>query len=368
MALKYIYQIKDWPDFNWDQQFLNAKLENISLKQGLLIGKMQSLGFLLKEEAVLQTMTEDVLKTSEIEGEKLDRNQVRSSIARKLGVDVKGLIRSNRNVDGVVEVLIDATQKYDLELSSERIFSWHKSLFPKGTSLAVDIQVGEWRDDIDGPMRVISGPMGKAKIHFQAPDAKLIKKEIREFLNWFNSKKYKNSILKAAIAHLWFVTIHPFDDGNGRIARALTDLLLARSENSPKRFYSMSAQICAERKDYYKILETTQKGDLDITEWLDWFISCLGRAIENSEIILKSVLQKEKFWNRHKDLKMNDRQKKIINRLFDGFDGKLTSTKWALIAKCSQDTASRDIDYLLKKKILKKDIAGGRSTSYFLVL
>lgn len=364
MAIKYIHELKKWPNFTWDQDTLNSKIEHVRLKQGQLVGKMESLGFVLKTEASLQTMTEDVLKTSEIEGEKLDRSQVRSSIARRLGIDAKGLVRSPRDVDGIVEVLVDATQKYNLDITSKRLFEWHAALFPLGQNTADQISVGKWRNDSDGPMRVISGPIGKAKIHFEAPAAKDLKSEMNHFLKWFNSQKSQDSILRAAIAHLWFVTIHPFDDGNGRIARALTDLLLARSEKSPRRFYSMSSQICMDRKNYYKILETTQKGNLDITEWLDWFISCMGRAIKNSEIILSSVLNKENFWQRHATLQLNERQIKIINRLLDGFDGKLTSTKWALMAKCSQDTASRDIANLIESKILKKDTAGGRSTSY----
>lgn len=367
MASKYIHELSKWPDFTWDQKRLNSKLEEVRLKQGRLIGKMEGLGFTLRDEAVLQTLTEDVLKSSEIEGEKLDRNQVRSSIARRLGMDVGGLVRSDRDVEGVVEMMLDATQKFSEALSEERLFDWHAALFPTGRSGMGKIQVGSWRDDSEGPMQVISGPMGKTKVHFQAPAVKRLKKEMQMFLKWFNGKKAEDSILRAGIAHLWFVTIHPFDDGNGRIARAIADMSLARSENSPKRFYSMSAQICVERKSYYEILESSQKGGLDITDWLEWFLSCLHRALQSAETVLASVLAKSKFWEIHVNIQFNERQKKVINRLLDGFEGKLTSSKWAALAKCSQDSASRDIEDLQKKKILKKNPGGGRSTSYSLV-
>lgn len=366
MDPQYIHELKSWPSFIWDKDRLALKLEQVRLKQGRLIGKMERLGFRTKEEAVLQTLTEDILKTSEIEGEVLDRNQVRSSIARKLGMDIVGLVKSERSVEGVVEMMLDATQKYKAPLTAERLFAWHAALFPTGRSGMAKILVGKWRDDSNGPMQVISGPIGKSKIHFQAPEAKKLKKEIRQFLSWANGKKKEDSLVRAGIAHLWFVTIHPFEDGNGRIARAIADMFLAKSEDSPQRFYSMSDQINTERKDYYNILESIQKGSLDITDWLDWFLSCLDRALANSESILSAVLKKATFWETHVHVNLNDRQRKIINRLLDGFEGNLTSSKWAILAKCSQDTASRDIDELLKNKILKKNPGGGRNTSYAL--
>ncbi|MBK9323548.1 MAG: Fic family protein [Bdellovibrionaceae bacterium] len=366
MDVKYIHSLKGWPNFTWNKDRLALKLEKVRLKQGRLIGTMERLGFKTQEEAVLQTLTEDILKTSEIEGELLDKNQVRSSIARKLGMDIVGLVNSERSVDGIVEMMLDATQKYRTPLTAKRLFSWHAALFPTGRNGMTKIIVAKWRNDSNGPMQVISGPIGKSKVHFQAPDAKKLKKEMAQFLSWANNGKNEDSLLRAAIAHLWFITIHPFEDGNGRIARAITDMFLAKSEDSPQRFYSMSAQICLERKDYYIILESIQKGKLDITAWLDWFLNCLDRALINSETILSSVLKKATFWESHMNVNLNERQRKLINRLLDGFEGNLTSSKWAAIAKCSQDTASRDIDELIKIKILKKNPGGGRNTSYSL--
>jgi Fic family protein len=365
--IKYIHNLKGWPNFTWNKDRLTLKLEKVRLKQGRLIGKMERLGFKTQEEAVLQTLTEDILKTSEIEGEFLDKNQVRSSIARNLGMDLVGLVNSERTVDGVVEMMLDATQKYKAPLTAKRLYSWHAALFPTGRSGMTKILVAKWRDDSNGPMQVISGPIGKSKVHFQAPAAKKLKKEVDQFLSWANRHKKEDSLLCAAIAHLWLITIHPFEDGNGRIARAIADLFLAKSEDSPQRFYSMSAQICIERKDYYNILELTQKGNLDITDWLDWFLDCLDRALINSETILSSVLKKATFWENLINVNMNERQRKLLNRLLDGFEGNLTSSKWAAIAKCSQDTASRDIDELIKLKILKKNPGGGRNTSYSLL-
>lgn len=364
--MKYIHELKNWPEFHWDQDRLTDKLASVRHQQGRLIGRMEALGFKLRTEAVLQTLTEDVLKSSEIEGEMLDKEQVRSSVARRLGMDIGGLVPADRDVEGVVEMMLDATQKYTQELTKERLFDWHASLFPTGRSGMGKIRVGQWRDDSEGPMQVVSGPIGKEKVHYQAPAAKQVNREIRTFLTWFNGKDSIDPVLKAALAHLWFVTIHPFEDGNGRIARALTDMILARSENSPQRFYSMSAQIQMERKTYYDILETTQKGKLDISDWLEWFLDCLNRAFGGAETILGDVLQKAAFWEQHGDASLNDRQRKILNRVLDGFEGKLTSSKWAKLGKCSQDTASRDIDDLLKRGILVKNPGGGRSTSYSL--
>jgi Fic family protein len=321
----------------------------------------------LQTEAVLDTLTEDVLKSSEIEGEKLDRDQVRSSIARRLGIDIGGLTQADRNVEGVVEMMLDATQRYGKLLTGERLFSWHAALFPTGRSGMTKIKVGEWRDDKTGPMQVISGAIGKERIHFEAPGARRVRAEMKKFLDWFNKEDSADLVLKAGIAHLWFVTIHPFDDGNGRIARAIADMLLARSEQSAQRFYSMSAQIRQERKAYYEILEATQKGELDITAWLEWFLACLNRAFTHAETTLASVLAKARFWDQHAGAVFNDRQRKIINQLFNDFEGKLTSSKWAKLVKCSQDTALRDIQDLVRKGVLKKEAAGGRSTFYSLV-
>lgn len=368
MAASYIHQQKNWPQFSWDQDRISNLLERVRLKQGKLIGKMEGLGFDLRDEAVLENLTEDVIKSSEIEGEKLDRKQVRSSIARRLGMDIAGLVRSDRDVEGVVEMMMDATQKYNQPLAGERLFAWHAALFPTGRSGMGKITVGAWRDDSEGPMQVISGPVGKTKIHFEAPKAKQLNSEMKLFLKWLNEKKTTDSILKAAVAHLWFVTIHPFEDGNGRITRAITDMLLARSEDSSKRFYSMSAQICVERKSYYEILAKTQKGNLDITEWILWFLTCMERALQNADKILSLIMQKAKFWENHTDQSFSERQRKLINRLLDGFEGKMTSSRWAAIGKCSQDSASRDIQNLIERKILNKNPEGGRSTSYSLQL
>jgi len=366
MPIKYIHELKNWPDFYWDQKYLANQLARVRHSQGRLIGQMEGLGFALRAEATLQTLTEDVIKSSEIEGEKLDRLQVRSSLAKHLGMDIGGLTTPDRNVEGISEVMIDATQKFEKPLTADRLFGWHSALFPTGRSGMSKIKVGKWRNDKEGPMQVISGPMGKTKVHYEAPEASRLKQEMKTFLEWFNQEDQNDPVIKAGLAHFWFVTIHPFDDGNGRIALAIADMALAHSENSSQRFYSMSAQICLERKAYYDILEETQKGDLDITNWLEWFLSCLGRAFEGAETILSAVLKKTRFWEAHKEEQFNDRQKKILNRLLDGFEGKLTSSKWATLGKCSQDTASRDIDDLVKRKILVKGLGGGRSTSYSL--
>ena len=363
--MKYIHELKDWPQFSWDEARLAEKLATVRHHQGRFIGRMEGLGFKLRAEAVLQSLTQEVIKSSEIEGEELNREYVRSSIARRLGMDVGGVKHADKNVEGVVEMMLDATQRFDKPITIERLFSWHSALFPTGRSGMTKIRVGKWRDDKGGPMQVVSGPIGKEAVHFQAPDAKIIPTQMRVFLKWFNSKNL-DAVQKAAIAHLWYVTIHPFEDGNGRIARAITDLSLARSEKTPQRFYSMSTQILLERKDYYEALESTQKGNLDITDWLEWFLGCLGRVFTGSEILLSSVLKKAKFWEKHGVESFNERQRKLLNLLFDGFEGELTSSKWAKLGKCSQDTASRDIDDLLKRKILSKNPGGGRSTSYCL--
>ena len=362
----FIHERTAWPGFRWNQARISARLVDVRHRQGRLIGRMEGLGFQLRTEAVLNTLTEDVLKSSEIEGETLDRDQVRSSIARRLGLDIGGLKPADRDVEGVVEMMLDATQGYDRPLTSRRLFDWHAALFPTGRSGMTKIKVGAWRDDKTGPMQVVSGAFGKERVHYEAPAADRLRDEMRKFLDWFEKDNSTDLVLKAGVAHLWFVTIHPFDDGNGRIARAIADMVLARSEQSPQRFYSMSAQIRQERKAYYEILEATQKGDLDITPWLEWFLDCLGRAFDQAETILATVLKKARFWERHQKMEFNERQRKMVNWLLNGFEGKLTSSKWAELAKCSQDTALRDIDDLIRKKVLVKDGAGGRSTSYSL--
>ncbi|MEA1898014.1 MAG: Fic family protein [Bacteroidota bacterium] len=362
----FIHQKDNWPDFTWNSNgFLDLLSEARNL-QGRLLGKMETLGFDLRNEALLDTLTLDVLKTSEIEGEFLNPDQVRSSIARRLGMEIAGAVESDRNVEGVVEMMLDATQKCFDPLTAERLFDWHAALFPTGRSGMYKITVTDWRKDTTGPMQVVSGAMGKEKVHFQAPDSGLVEKEMTRFIDWFNNKKI-DLVIKAAIAHLWFVTIHPFEDGNGRITRALTDMLLAQSDKSNQRFYSMSAQIRLERKQYYDILEKTQKGNLDITDWIVWFLNCLINALKSTDSILTRVLFKADFWQKHLDTAINDRQRKLLNKLMDGFDGKLTSSKWAKIAKCSKDSAVRDINDLIEKGILQKEAAGGRSTNYELI-
>jgi Fic family protein len=328
--------------------------------------RMEGFGFELRSEATLHSLTDEVLKSSEIEGEFLDKEQVRSSIARRLRIDIGALKPADRHVDGVVDMMIDATQNYSAELTEERLFAWHAALFPTGRSGMSNITVGAWRTDRSGPMQIVSGPLGRERVHFEAPAATRLRAEMGSFLRWFNRDDGTDLVLKAGIAHLWFVTIHPFDDGNGRIARAIADLVLARSEKTAQRFYSMSAQIQEDRGAYYKYLETTQKGDLDITPWLDWFLGCLGRAFDGADAILAAVLKKARFWDRHASASLNERQRGMVNRLLDGFEGKLTTSKWAKLSGCSSDTALRDIEELVGRGILVKGEAGGRGTSYSL--
>ena len=362
----YIHELPNWPRFRWSSDGLAKRLAAVRLRQGRLIGHMQALGFRQQEEAVLTTLTEDVLKSSEIEGEILDKEQVRSSIARRLGMDIGALSPADREVEGVVEMMLDATQNFESELTEERLFDWHAALFPTGRNSMSKIIVGAWRDAKSAPMRVVSGPIGREKVHYEAPAAGRLAAEMKSFLEWFNAEDNIDPVIKAALAHLWFVTIHPFDDGNGRIARAIADMSLARSENSSQRFYSMSAQIRLERKAYYDVLEATQKNELDITPWLEWFLDCLDGAFDGAEKTLSAVFRKADFWKKHAAAKINERQRDILNRLLDGFAGKLTSSKWALIEKCSPDTALRDIQDLVDQGILVKDEGGGRSTSYSL--
>ncbi|MCX6330194.1 MAG: Fic family protein [Bacteroidia bacterium] len=361
---KYIYQQTGWPAFRWDNDVLLLVLGRVRNLQGRLTGKMEALGFGLSDEANLTTLTLDVVKSAEIEGEKLDTSQVRSSVARHLGMDIAGLVPSDRNVDGVVEMTLDAIRKYKEPLTKRRLFSWHSSLFPTGRSGMLKIITGKWRDDSTGPMQVVSGPMGREKVHFQAPPAKEVENEMSQFLKWFNSRSDTDPVLKAGVAHFWFITIHPFEDGNGRIARGLADMLLAQAERSDRRFYSMSAQIRSDRKRYYEVLEETQKGTLDLTGWLLWFMECLESALNKAEDILSAVFFKAAFWNKYSSVHLNERQRLMLNKILDGFTGKLTSSKWAKISGCSADTALRDIEDLIEKGILKKEQAGGRSTSY----
>jgi Fic family protein len=364
----YIHQFPDWPQFRWDHEAVAGCLAEIRHRQGRLLGRMESLGFALQKEAELETLTLEVLKSSEIEGEKLDAAQVRSSIARRLGIETAGTVAAERDVEGVVEMMLDATQNYAKPLSDERLFAWQAALFPTGRSGMRKIIVGAWRNDAHGPMQVVSGPVGKQKVHYEAPAAPLLEKEMSAFLAWANDGEDRTDmVLRAGLAHLWFVTIHPFDDGNGRIARAIADWALARSENSPQRFYSMSAQIRHERNDYYDTLEKTQRGSLDVTPWMDWFLACLGRAFDGTEVTLGAVLRKARFWERYARVHVNARQRDVINRLLDGFTGTLTTTKWAKLEKCSHDTALRDIQGLVEQGVLHKDPGGGRSTSYSLV-
>jgi len=360
----YIYQRENWPIFTWDTESLLWSLGQVRNLQGKLTGKMESLGFSMRAEASLETITSDVLKSSEIEGEILHPDQVRSSIARHLGMEISGLVPSDRHVDGVVDMMLNATQQYQQTLSSQRLFDWHSALFPAGKSGPYQITTGRWRDDATGPMQVISGALGKEKIHFQAPEASVIESEMKYFLNWFNTEQALDPVIKAAVAHLWFVTIHPFDDGNGRIARAITDMQLARADESAQRFYSMSTQIRIERNAYYDTLEKTQQGDLDITKWLQWFLQCLMSALQATTSTLSHVMRKAHYWEQHRQTLLNDRQRFMLNKLWDDFDGKLTSSKWAKMSKCSPDTALRDIQDLIHKNMLRKEAAGGRSTNY----
>ena len=363
----YIWQQNDWPHWTYDHKRLAPLLAQVHLAQGHLSGRMDDLGLALRDQATLRVLTEDVLKTSEIEGEKLNPDSVRSSIARRLGVDMGALAPADRHVDGVVDMVLDATQGHDALLTTERLFGWHAALFPTGYSSLTKIRVGQWRDDAQGPMQVVSGAIHRQKIHYEAPPAHLLDAQMLDFLNWFNGDQNDAPVIKAGLAHLWFVTIHPFDDGNGRIARAVGDMALARAEASAQRYYSLSAQIQRERQDYYDRLEATQKGDMDVTAWLEWFLGCLLRAIQGAEETLASVLAKARFWQHWGGVPLNERQIKLLNKLLDGFDGKLTSSKWAAIAKCSQDTALRDMTELLERGVLKKSEASGRSTSYELM-
>ncbi|TLU94202.1 Fic family protein [Dyadobacter sediminis] len=364
---QYIHQKAEWPAFAWQDAELSEILGKVKYAQGKLAGRMDALGFSVRSEAMLNTLMEDVLKSTEIEGEILNPEQVRSSIARRLGLEVAGLVPSDRNVDGMVEMTLDATQHYNSLLTKDRLCGWQSSLFPSGRSGMYTITTGNWRNNEKGPMQVVSGQLGNETVHFEAPDADRIEKEMDTFLHWFNHHNDTDPIIKSGIAHLWFVTIHPFDDGNGRIARTIADMQLARSDNSTQRFYSMSLQIRLKRNAYYNVLEKTQKGSLDITDWLQWFLACLYDSLTFTGETLNNVLKRTEFWDKHSGTPLNDRQRLMINKIQETFFGKLTSSKWAKITKSSQDTAGRDIQDLIAKGILRKEASGGRSTSYELV-
>jgi Fic family protein len=364
----YIHEQANWPKLTWDDAKLSALLADVRHRQGRLLGRMEGMGFRLRSEAQLSTLTEDVVKSSAIEGERLNEEEVRSSLARRLGIEYAGTALPSRNVEGVVEMMLDATQNHDQRLTDDRLFGWHAALFPTGRSGTQRIAVGAWRSAAAGPMQVVSGPMGREKIHFEAPSAERVNHEMTTFLNWFESKELPGTdpVIKAGLAHFWFVTIHPFEDGNGRIGRAIADLCLARADATAARFYSMSSQMEAERNDYYHQLESAQRGELDVTLWLHWFLECLGRAVSKAEATLSGVLRKASVWEKVNQQPVNDRQRTILNKLLDGFEGNLTSSKYAKLAKCSEDTALRDIRALVECGVLIKTDAGGRSTSYTL--
>lgn len=361
---KYIYEYENWTNFTWQEKVINSVFGEVRLMQGKIIGQMNSFGFYAKEEATLTSLTLEVVKSSEIEGEFLNYEQVRSSIARRLGINSGGLVKSSRHIEGVVEMMLDATQRHDIRLTEKRIFGWHASLFPTGFSGPYEIEVGRYRT---GEMQIVSGPMGKEKVHYEAIKPEMVKTEMDKFLNWLNNDTTLDLVIKAAIAHFWFIIIHPFDDGNGRIGRAITDMLLARAEGSGERFYSMSSQILEERKKYYEILQKVQHSNGDITEWLSWFLNCLKSAMLSTVNKTQKILKKIEFWQQHERTSINERQRKVLNMLFEDFDGKLQTSKWAKINKTSSDTALRDIKDLIEKGILKQSSGGGRNANYELI-
>jgi Fic family protein len=361
---KYIYEHKNWTDFSWNDKVINALFGEVRLMQGKIIGQMNALGFSAKEEATLTALTLDVVKSSEIEGELLNYEQVRSSIARRLGINTAGLVPGSRHIEGIVEMMLDATQRYELPLIEKRLFGWHAALFPTGYSGPYQIEVGRYRT---GEMQVVSGAMGKEKVHFEAVKAEMVKAEMDKFLNWFNNDTQLDAVIKAAIAHFWFIIIHPFDDGNGRIGRAITDMLLARAEGSGERFYSMSSQILNERKRYYEVLQKVQHSSGDITEWLEWFLQCLKNAMLATENTTQKILQKAEFWKLYEQTPINERQRLMLNKILDGFEGKIQTSKWAKITKTSTDTALRDIKDLIEKGILIQTKEAGRNANYELI-
>ncbi len=364
----YIWERPEWPDFRWEDRRLLEPLAVARLKQGRLLGSMARLGFDLTLEAQLEALAEDVIKSSEIEGEVLDRRRVRSSIARRLGIPDAAVAPADRRTEGVVEMILDATRNYDAPLTAERLFGWQAALFPTGYSGVHRVKTGAWRDDADGPMEVVSGPIGRERVHYQAPPAPRLEAEMRRFLDWFDRKGEPEGLLRAGLAHLWFVTIHPFEDGNGRVARAIADLALAQTEGTGLRFYSMSSQIRKEQSAYYDMLEHTQKGDLEVTDWLVWFLGCFARAIDGAEAACAGVLRKADFWQRYARLPFSERQKTVLNRYLDGFEGALTAKKWAAIGKCSVPTAQRDINDLLERGVLRRNPGGSKKTSYEVVV
>lgn len=360
----WIHQHPKWPNFTWHHATLEPLLAAIRHQQGRLLGRIESLGFDLKQEATLQTLTQEVVTTSAIEGETINPAEVRSSLARRLGIETPGLVPASRYVDGMVEMMLDATQHFDQPLTATRLFRWHAALFPTGFSGLHRITVGDWRQDPGGPMQVVSGPLGRERVHFEAPETARVGAEMAAFLEWFDGETTTDPVLKAGIAHLWFVTIHPFDDGNGRIARAIADLALARADGIPQRFYAMSAQLEAERKDYYLQLERQQRSDVDLTDWLTWFLQCLGRTLDRAQTVLEAVLYKAQLWAHVNPKPVNARQRVVLNRMLEDFQGFMTSSKYAKIAKCSQDTAQRDIRELVAWRVLIPNPGKGRSTSY----
>lgn len=363
----YIWQREDWPQFRWNKDYVNVRLSSVRYAQGSLAGKLGAMGFHISSNAMLNAMADDVVASSEIEGVVLNREEVRSSVARHLGLETEGLPVASHYIEGVVEVMMDAVRNVAEPLTAERLFGWHAALFPTGRSGAWKIVVADWRQSTEA-MQVVSGPMGKEKVHFQAPDSKDVPRLMDDFLRWVNDDQQLDLVIKAAIAHLWFVTIHPFEDGNGRLTRTITDMLMTRADQMPHRFYSVSAEILQRRNQYYDVLESTQNGNMDITDWLMWFLDTVERAIENADGKVSAIMDKTRFWDANEQMEMNDRQRKLVNRLLDGFEGKLTTGKWAKIAKCSPDTALRDIQDLIQKGVLRKNDAGGRSTSYELII
>ncbi len=364
----YLYHSKDWPSFKWDNDTLLPHVSKVRDLQGRLIGRMEGMGFELREEAVLETLTEDIVRTSEIEGELLNPLEVRSSVARRLGMDISGLPNASRDVEGVVEMMLDATQKYKNAITKDRLYGWHAALFPTRRSGIHKITVGDWRGDEGGPMQIVSGPIGREKVHYTAPEATRLEEEMTKFIDWYNTDKSMEPVIKSAITHLWFVSIHPFDDGNGRIARAIADNQLARADRTNQRFYSMSAQIMKSKNGYYNILESTQKGSMDVSHWLVWYFERLTEALEATDEALSKILVKAKFWELHKATRFNERQVEMINKLQGDFIGKLHSSKWAKMMKVHRDTALRDIQDLVEKEVLLDSGEGGRSTNYVLNL
>jgi Fic family protein len=364
--MTFIHERPNWTDFTWNDHVISPLLASVRYRQGKLLGKMEDLGLSLQNEAQLETLTLDIVKSNEIEGEILEQQQVRSSVANRLGLPTAGLPIPSRHIDNVVEMMLDATRQYLKPLTQQRLFGWHASLFPSSYSGLNKIAVGKWRKDTNGPMQVVSGSMGKERVHFQAPTAERLPEEMEKFLHWFNQSQPLDSMLKSGLAHLRFVTIHPFEDGNGRIARAIGDMQLCRADETDKRFYSLSTQIQKERSEYYRILELTQRGDTEITSWLEWYLSCINRSLTTTDNTLSAVNSKTVFWRKFTNTQFNDRQQLMLNKLLDGFDGKLTSTKWAKITKCSHDTALRDIKSLIDANILAQDKSGGRNTNYFI--